>query len=91
MDTPVQAIADGTVLAVFYNASGHNVMVQHARGFVSGYSHLGTPMVVAGDDVSAGQPLASAPAPDRHAARWIQLRIWHNGSSLIPYNVIGRQ
>lgn len=91
MDTPVQAIADGTVLAVFYNASGHNVMVQHARGFVSGYSHLGIPMVVAGDDVSAGQPLASAPAPDRHAARWIQLRIWHNGSSLIPYNVIGRQ
>lgn len=91
MDGPVQAIADGTVLAVFHNASGHNVMVQHARGFVSGYSHLGVPMVVAGDAVSAGQPLASAPPPDRHAARWIMIRIWHNGSALTPYNVIGRQ
>lgn len=89
-DSPVQAIADGTVLAVFFNsrALGQSVLVQHARGFVSGYYHLGTPMVVPGDAVNAGQPLASAPAPDRRGRRWIQLRIWHNGTALTPYKVI---
>lgn len=92
-DSPVLAVADGTVLAVFFSsrALGQTVLVQHARGFVSGYHHLGTPLVIPGDDVNAGQPLAQAPAPDSHGKRWMQLRIWHNGSALTPYKVVGSE
>lgn len=92
-ENPVQAVADGTVLAVFFNtqARGYTILVQHARGFVSSYAHLGSPLVVTGDDVSAGQPLAFPPAPDNRANRWIQLRIWHNGTPLTPYKIVGRE
>lgn len=89
-DTPVQAIADGTVLAVYPNATlrGFTVLVQHARGFVSAYSHLGNPLVSAGDAVNGGQAIAFAPAPDARKLHWIQLRIWHNGSQVVPADLI---
>lgn len=92
-DSPLQAIADGSVLAVFYNtqARGYTILLQHARGFVSAYAHVGSPLIVTGDAVSAGQPIALAPAPDNRAARWIQLRIWHNGTALIPYKITGNE
>lgn len=88
-ESPVQAIADGTVLAI-YSVPGHGntLLVQHGRGFVSSISHAGQPLVNVGDAVNVGQPLAFAPAPDARNARWVTLRIWHNGTSLIPYDII---
>lgn len=88
-DIPVQAIADGTVLAIFHSPShGYTVLVQHGRGFVSSISHLGSPLVNSGDPVSCGQPLAFAPAPDSRALRRVMLRIWHNGTPLVPYDIL---
>lgn len=89
-DSPVMSIADGTVLAVYGSGApdGYTVVVQHGRGFVSFYSHLGAPMVSGGDAVNGGQPIAFAPKPDARAARWINLKIWHNGTSLIPADIL---
>ncbi len=87
---PVQTIADGTVLAVYPNATlkGFTVLVQHGRGFVSSYSHLGNPLVSAGDAVNGGQSIAFPPNPDSRNSRWIMVRIWHNGSQIMPADII---
>lgn len=89
-NSPIQTIADGTVLAAFRSPGmqGFTILVQHGRGFVSGYFHTGTPLVTAGDVVNAGQPLSFSPDPDKSATRWIDLRIWHNGTTLIPAQLI---
>lgn len=89
-DAPVQAVADGTVLAVYYHASvhGYTILIQHARGFVSSYSHLGTPLVVNGDAVNGGQPIAYPANPDSRTSRWMQLRLWHNATPLVPYSFL---
>lgn len=89
-DSPIQAVADGSVLAVYYHASmhGYTILIQHARGFVSSYSHVGTPLVVNGDAVNGGQPIAYPPGPDSRATRWIQLRLWHNATPLVPYSFL---
>lgn len=89
-DAPIQAVADGTVLAVYYHASmhGYTILIQHARGFVSSYSHAGTPLVVNGDAVNGGQPIAYPANPDSRATRWMQLRLWHNATPLVPYSFL---
>ena len=90
LDAPIQAVADGTVLAVYYHASmhGYTILIQHARGFVSSYSHVGTPLVVNGDAVNGGQPIAYPANPDSRATRWMQLRLWHNATPLVPYSFL---
>ena len=90
-DNPVQAIADGCVLAVFHSPAEHGyvVVVQHSRGFASRYAGLGIPIVALGDIVSAGQILASAPSPDRFGKRSLHLRLWHNTLPVVPYKYIG--
>lgn len=89
-DAPIQAVADGTVLAVYYHASmhGYTILIQHARGFVSSYSHVGTPLVVNGDAVNGGQPIAYPANPDSRSTRWLQLRLWHNATTLVPYSFL---
>lgn len=90
-DSPVQAIADGNILAAFHSPSeqGYVVVIQHSRGFASRYAGLGAPIVATGDIVSAGQILASAPSPDRFGKRSLHLRLWHNTLPVIPYKYIG--
>lgn len=89
-DVPVQAIADGTVVAMFQRpGQGHTIVVQHGRGFVSSMSHTGAPLVSVGDAVNAGQPLAFAPAADARHVRRIFIRMWHNGTALVPMEMFG--
>lgn len=90
-DEAVRNVADGSVLASYYSAGerGYVVIVQHAKGFVTRISHLGSPMVTAGDAVQAGQILAMAPMPDAKGQRYVEVMMWHNGLPLIPYEYIG--
>ncbi len=84
------AIADGRVVGVFPSSDGgFSIMIQHLKGFLSLYSHLGTPLASPGDEVTGGQIIA-LPA-DRAGIRGdeIYLRMWHNGTPLIPFEYIG--
>ncbi|MCM1368925.1 MAG: M23 family metallopeptidase [Candidatus Amulumruptor caecigallinarius] len=90
-DAGVLAAADGSVIAVYYSIadSGYVVVVQHARGFVSSYLHVGAPLVGVGDTLYAGQIIALAPAPDSKGTRKFNVRMWHNGLPVIPYQFVG--
>lgn len=84
-------IADGTVIAVYHSAPEHGyvIVIQHNRGFVSSYTHVGTPLVGIGDTVTAGQMIALAPSPDRHGKHRFYIRMWHDGAPIIPYQYVG--
>ncbi len=58
--TPVRAAAAGSVLTAAWNASGYGlcVVIDHGQGLTTLYAHLLETAVVAGDAVSAGQPIA---------------------------------
>lgn len=87
----IQSAADGTVVALYYSAPlhGYVIVIQHGRGFVTSYTHTGTPLVSVGDIVNSGQAIALAPAPDPKDLRTISVRMWHNGSPLLPYDYLG--
>lgn len=90
-DTPVMSIADGSVLASYYSPQdyGYVVIVQHRKGFVSRIAHVGSPMVSAGDQVTAGQVIAAPPPLDARGQRRVSAMIWHNGARVVPYEYIG--
>ena len=90
-DENVENIAEGTVIAIYYSAAdrGYEIVVQHSRGFITGYSHMGSPMVSVGDHISAGQVIAMSPHPDTKGRRILRIRMWHNGLPVIPYDYIG--
>lgn len=89
-DGSIQSAADGSVIAVYYSATDHGyvIIVQHNRGFVSAYSHVGTPLASVGDNVNAGQAIALSPSPDSKGLRFFNVRMWHNGLPIIPYEYL---
>ena len=90
-DGSIQSAADGSVIALYYSAPdrGFVIVIQHNRGFVTSYTHTGTPLVGVGDYVNAGQAIALAPSPDSKDRRTFIIRMWHNGLPIIPYDYLG--
>lgn len=88
----LRSIADGSVLASYYSPAdnGYVVIIQHARGFVSRYSHLGAAAVSEGDVVISGQVVALPPKADARGMRRVEVMMWHNGMPLVPYEYIGQ-
>ncbi len=89
-DGAILSAADGTVLASYYSPSerGYSVVIQHNRGFVTAYSHLGEPVVATGDAVISGQAIAFDTPPDSKGRRWFGVRMWHNSLPLLPYEYV---
>jgi len=61
--TPVNAAADGTVIAAWNDTAhggGQSVRIRHADGTVTGYADLGGYNVKVGQQVRAGQPIGTA-------------------------------
>lgn len=87
----IRAVADGSAIAAFYSPAdrGYTIILQHSRGFLSYYSHLGSPMVGVGDLVNTGQMIALPPHPDAKGSRYVMLRMWHNGSPIRPFDYVG--
>ncbi|HND00287.1 MAG TPA: M23 family metallopeptidase [Myxococcota bacterium] len=56
----MQAPWNGTVRQVYWNSAGGNqLIIDHDDGRVSGYAHLDTTAVVAGQKVSRGETIAT--------------------------------
>lgn len=87
----VQNTADGSVISTAYTSRdrGYVVVVQHNRGFITSYSHVGMPFVEVGDKVTGGQIIALAPRPDAKGVRKFYVRMWHNGVPIVPYEYLG--
>lgn len=86
----VMAIADGSVLAQYYDykSRGYSILMQHENGFVSRYSGLGNPLVGQGDIVSGGEVICLAPRPAAGKPIEISVELWHNGSPVKPYDYL---
>ena len=86
----VMAIADGSVLACYYDqkSKGYALLMQHDNGFVSRYSGLGTPVVGQSDIVSGGQIISLSPKPRNAQPIEITVELWHNGTPVKPYDFI---
>lgn len=87
----ILAVTDGTVIdvsATLGNPPGNTIVIQHNNGFISKYSGLGKILVECGDNVPGGKVIALSPTPGVNNPAYVKLRMWHNGTPLIPYNYI---
>lgn len=87
---PVMAVADGVVVAVYFSAAekGWCVVTQHAKGFLSRYAHLGTPLVGQGDAVAGAQAIALPHKGSGFSGSYMTIEMWHNGMPLRPTDYI---
>lgn len=90
-NSPICAIADGTVIAVSQTIrdGGSTIIIQHAKGFLSRCSRMGTVLVEPGDVVSGRQVIALANRGNGRIAEFITVEMWHNGDPLVPYDYLG--
>ncbi len=89
--SPVVAIADGTVVASYrapYPERGV-VVVQHDHGFVSSYSGLEGVKVAVGERLTAGQSLALHAGRLADGSRPLRVRLWHDSDPVVPARYFG--
>ncbi len=81
--TPVQAIADGTVVASGYSGgSGNIIRIRHANGFESAYMHLSRRLVRRGQRVSQGQRIGLVGATGLATGPHLDFRVSKGGKYL---------
>lgn len=94
VNSSVMAIADGRIIAAYYDGKLRNyvVMIQHDRGFVSRISGLSRPDVGEGDEILGGEVIAALPSPNNRSSAEISVEIWYDGVPVKPYDyVAGRR
>jgi murein DD-endopeptidase MepM/ murein hydrolase activator NlpD len=83
--TPIQASAQGVVLAVAdYFFNGKTVFVDHGNGLISMYCHLDRINVQTGETVSKGQPLGLAGMTGRASGPHLHWSVVLNGMMVDP-------
>lgn len=89
----IYADADGTVTECRYTSAhrGYEIEIHHARGYMTHYYGVGTPLVRKGEKVSAGQAIASSSDKRGIGNTKINLEIWRDGEALLPSTIIWNQ
>lgn len=87
---PVMAIADGAVLARYYDktSGGYSLLIQHDNGFISRISGLGNILAVQSAPIVGGEVVALAPVQGSSSPPQVTLELWHDGVAVIPYDFI---
>ena len=88
--TPVVSVAKGTVVLVgdhFF--SGKSVFVDHGDGLISMYFHLDDFQVEAGNEVEAGQTLATVGSTGRSTGPHLHLGLRWRGARIEPDPLLG--
>lgn len=87
---PICAAADGRIIAIQNPApeGGSAIVMQHDNGFVSRYSHLGTPTVSPGDHADGGSVIAHGATGGAIGAGYIFMEMWYDGNSLEPAKIL---
>lgn len=91
--TPVMAVADGTVIFSEWTAeTGYVLMVQHTNEFISVYKHNGTLLKEQGDFVKSGEVIASVGSTGEHTTGpHLHFELWSHGYPVNPVDYINFQ
>jgi len=89
-DTPVKAVADGTVIFRGFTAdTGYVIVIEHSQGFISVYKHNSTIYKEQGDLVKSGEVIASAGSTGSlSTASHLHFELWNDGYPVNPANYI---
>ena len=89
-DTPVKAVADGTVIFRGFTAdTGYVIVIEHNQGFISVYKHNSTIFKEQGDLVKSGEVIASAGSTGNlSTASHLHFDLWNDGYPVNPANYI---
>ena len=83
--TPVVAAGTGNVLDVGdYFFSGHTLILDHGRGFLTLYAHLSAIDAMTGDRVTAGKRIASVGATGRVTGSHLHFSVYLNAAAVDP-------
>lgn len=89
-DTPVKAVAGGTVILAEWTAdTGYVIMLEHQNGLLSVYKHNGSLNKAQGDIVRAGEVIASVGnTGELTTGPHLHFELWTNGVSVDPLDYI---
>lgn len=89
-NTPVKAVADGTVIFRGFTAdTGYVIIIEHNQGFISIYKHNGTLFKEQGDLVKSGEVIANAGSTGTFSTgSHLHFELWSNGYPVNPENYI---
>lgn len=83
--TPIQVVADGTVIAASYSGSyGNLVKVSHGNGVETWYAHTSKMYVTVGQTVTAGETIAAVGSTGNSTGAHLHFEIRVNGSHVNP-------
>ena len=89
-DTPVKAVANGTVVFAEWTAeTGYVIILEHEEGLLSVYKHNGSLHKQQGDVVRVGEVIASVGNTGEFTTGdHLHFELWHNGTPVNPLDYI---
>ncbi|MDX1769199.1 MAG: M23 family metallopeptidase [Arenibacter troitsensis] len=90
MDSPIKAVANGTVIFAEWTAeTGYVIILEHMDGLLSVYKHNGSLNKAQGDVVRSGEVIASVGnTGELTTGPHLHFELWSNGSPIDPLNFI---
>jgi murein DD-endopeptidase MepM/ murein hydrolase activator NlpD len=90
IDSPIKAIADGTVIFAEWTAdTGHVIIIEHKEGLLSVYKHNGSLSKAQGDIVDSGEVIASVGNTGEFTTGpHLHFELWNNGVPVNPTDYI---
>lgn len=89
-DSPVKAVADGTVIFTGFTAdTGFVIILEHQKGFLSVYKHNSSIHKEQGDIVKSGEAIANAGSTgELSTGPHLHFELWNDGFPVNPENFI---
>lgn len=89
-DSPVKAVADGTVIFKGFTAdTGYVIIIEHAQGFISVYKHNSSIYKEQGELVKTGEVISSAGSTGTiSTGAHLHFELWNDGYPVNPLNYI---
>ena len=89
-DSPVKAVADGTVIFTGFTAeTGFVIIIEHTKGFLSVYKHNASLHKEQGDLVKSGEAIANAGSTGAlSTGPHLHFELWNDGYPVNPLNFI---
>ena len=89
-DSPVKAVADGTVIFTGFTANtGFVILLEHSQGFISVYKHNASVYKTQGELVKIGEVIANAGSTGAlSTGPHLHFELWHNGVAINPQDYI---
>ena len=90
IDTPIKAVANGTVIFSEWTAdTGYVIILEHEEGLLSVYKHNGSLSKEQGDIVRSGEVIASVGnTGELTTGPHLHFELWSNGDTVNPLNYI---